>query len=194
MFLPAFQDDFDLERTPQLLYDHVSEEYAPSKSDEELTILELTSNASNTPLSSTDPFYHVEILPELGTLQMSPAESHLWTYFHKAIAPTCILNPAINPYQDIILRIAAFTGNTSPLFHAIMAISASQLHILGNENFSFLSWHCRQKALRSLRLETIKMEQGSIDQPLEAQILATVMAMVFLDVSLQTFAPRKRHT
>lgn len=192
MFLSTFPEDFDLDRSPQLLYNDGFEDDKSSISDEELVALERTKGISQIPLAFGNSTYHVDILPELWTLQLSPAESHLWTYFHKAIAPTCILNPAINPYQDIILRIAAFTGNTSPLFHAIMAISASQLYILGNESFYYLSWHYRQRALRSLRLETVKMEQGAVDQPLEAQILATVMAMVFLDVNPPFFAAKER--
>lgn len=122
-------------------------------------------------------------LPALSQLSLSPSESHLWAYFHNAIAPSCVLDPARNPYQDIILRIAASTGNSSPLFHSIMAISASQRYLLGNKEFYEPSWAYRHKALQSLRHQTTKMEDVVGDQSLEAQILATVMAMVFLDVS-----------
>lgn len=113
---------------------------------------------------------------------MTPKESHLWSYFHQRIAPSCVLNPAINPYQDVILRIAASTGSESPLFRSIMAISASQLYILGHQNYLSSSWDYRYQALRALRLETARMEQQVLNQASEAQILATVMALVFLDV------------
>lgn len=183
MFLSTTQDDFNLNRTSQLLSDFSSEECATVTSNQALGLsTEKRQTFQQSPRSKHDT-YQTDIPPRLWTLQLSSAESHLWTYFHKAIAPTCVLNPAINPYQDVILRIAAFTGNTSPLFHAIMAISASQLHILGNLDFYPLSWDYRQRALRSLRQQTTKIEQGTTDKSLEAQILATVMAMVFLDVS-----------
>lgn len=125
----------------------------------------------------------IDDLPALSKLSLNSSESYLWSYFHNAIAPSCVLDPTRNPYQDIILRIAASTGNSSPLFHSIMAISTSQLYLLGKKDFYESSWTYRQKALRSLRLQTNKMEGNGTDQNLEAQILATVMAMVFLDVS-----------
>lgn len=183
MFLPTTQDDFSLNRTSQLLSEFSSEECAALTLNQTLGRSTKKSQTFQQSLGSNHDTYQNDIPPRLWTLQLSSAESHLWTYFHKAIAPTCVLNPAINPYQDVILRIAAFTGNTSPLFHAIMAISASQLHILGNQDFYPLSWDYRQRALRSLRQQTTKIEQGTTDKSLEAQILATVMAMVFLDVS-----------
>lgn len=184
MFLPVCAGDFDSNKTSQLLYDDSFEESRASSFSKENADSTLINMVSHEPLLSGRLTHRIDIVPELWTLQLSPTESHLWTYFHKAIAPTCILNPAINPYQDVILRIAAFTGTASPLFHAIMAISASQLYILGNLDFYSLSWSYRQRALRSLRLQTIKMEEGASDQAVEAQILATVMAMVFLDVCL----------
>lgn len=113
---------------------------------------------------------------------MSSTESYLWTYFHEAIAPTCVLNPLVNPYQDIFLRIAASTGKTSPLFSIIMAISARERCMLGNSDFHGLALGYHHRAVRLLRHETAKMEQGILDQSSEAQILATVMALVFLDV------------
>ena len=72
-----------------------------------------------------------------------------------------------------------------------MAISASQLYILGKPEFYSPSCTYRQKALRSLRLQTTMIEYGAFDQSLEAQILATVMAMVFLDVSAFLRAPQQ---
>jgi hypothetical protein len=93
-----------------------------------------------------------------------------------------VLNPARNPYQDIILRIAATTGKASPLFSSIMAISASQLAILGGQQFYLPSWTYRQKALQGLREQTSQIEGEATNQSVEAQVIATVMAMVFLDV------------
>ena len=115
-------------------------------------------------------------------MAMSPVESYLWDYFHSAIAPSCVLDPAVNPYQDIILRIAASTGKTLPLFHIIMAISARERAILGDGKYNRVALSYHHQAVRLLRLETVKMEQGVSDQISKAQILATVMALVFLDV------------
>lgn len=102
-------------------------------------------------------------LPTLSGLSLSSSESHLWAYFHNAIAPSCVLGPARNPYQDIILRIAASAGRTSPLFRSIMAISASQLYILGHNDFYEPSWSYRQIALRSLRQQTNEMKPDASD-------------------------------
>jgi hypothetical protein len=118
----------------------------------------------------------------LSPLDLSSTECHLWQYFHGAIAPTCVLDPAVNPYQDIILRIAASTGKSSPLFNIVMAISAREHSILGRGDFHTIALRYHNQAVRLLRLETTKMEQGVSDQASKAQILATVMALVFLDV------------
>ena len=68
-----------------------------------------------------------------------------------------------------------------------MAISSSQLYILGNRDFHSSSWDYRCQALRALRFETAQMEREIMDQASEAQVLATVMALVFLDVRYLCF-------
>lgn len=174
MFLHSFPQDFNTTTSLHLLSD--------SDSDESVSDVDSETPAGRSTAADFPTLLNVGLSP----LPMSPIESHLWTYFHEAIAPTCVLNPRLNPYQDIILRIAASTGNTSPLFHSIMAISASQLYILGNRTFHSSACDYRHQALRRLRLETIKMEGGPLDQASRAQILATVMALVFLDVSIRS--------
>ncbi|SPO01040.1 uncharacterized protein DNG_03788 [Cephalotrichum gorgonifer] len=165
----------------QLLPDTDSDDSESSPSDggtsEELSLSPLGATNFN---PSTHGFG--VITPCLSQLYLNPEESHLWSYFHQRIAPACVLDPALNPYQDVILRIAASTGNMSPLFRSIMAISSSQLYILGNQDYYSSSWGYRHQALRALRLETARMERDILDQASEAQILATVMALVFLDI------------
>jgi hypothetical protein len=123
------------------------------------------------------------LLPSLSPLQLSPVETHLWEYFQKAISPSCVLNPNANPYQDVILRIAAYGGRASPLFHGVMSISANQLYNLGDRSFHESSWTYRHQALRGLRLETAKYEAGGEDVMRAGQIVAVILLMCFLEVS-----------
>ena len=177
MFLHVSPPDFDARPSSHLLLDPGSDDYEPSAGDG-------SSELSSLDTPALSPFaLGFEVLSSLSPLYLTPGESHLWSYFHQRIAPTCVLNPAVNPYQDVILRIAASTGKESPLFRSIMAISSSQLYILGNQDYHSSSWDYRYQALRALRLETGRMEQEALGQASEAQILATVMALVFLDVS-----------
>lgn len=124
------------------------------------------------------------LLPSLSPLQLSPVETHLWEYFQKAISPSCVLNPNANPYQDVILRIAAYAGRASPLFHGIMSISANQLYNLGDRTFHEPSWTYRHQALRGLRLETARYEAGGQDVMRAGQIVAVILLMCFLEVSI----------
>ena len=177
MFLHVSAPDFDETRSSQLLVDSDLDdsETSPPNGDFEPSIVET---------AFFDPYARLsELLPSLSQLYLTSEESHLWSYFHQRIAPACVLNPSLNPYQDVILRIAASTGNESPLFRSIMAISASQLYILGDRGYHSSSWDYRYQALRALRFETVRMEQEMLDQASEAQVLATVMALIFLDVS-----------
>lgn len=185
MFLHVSLPDFDPAPSPRLFLDSDSDDTENSSSeggDPELSSL---------PAQSVDGLaYGSELVPSLPhNLFMTIEESRLWSYFHQRIAPSCVLNPALNPYQDVILRIAASTGSESPLFRSIMAISSSQLYILGDRDYHSSSWDYRCQALRALRLETARMEQELMDQALEAQVLATVMALVFLDVRYLSLLP-----
>ena len=181
MFLHVSLPDFDLAPSSHLFLDSDSDDTEKSSSDGD-------SELSTLAAASFEALAHgSELIPSLSHLFMTPEETRLWSYFHQRIAPSCVLNPALNPYQDIILRIAASTGNESPLFRSIMAISSSQLYILGNHDYHSPSWDYRYQALRALRFETGRMEQEILDQASEAQILATVMALVFLDVRFFSF-------
>lgn len=172
MFLHVSPSDFDASR-PRLSLAFSSGSYdAPSSPSSDVIQHESSYGDDD-----------AELQPWLSPMAMSPVESYLWNYFHGAIAPACVLNPAVNPYQDIFLRIAASTGKASPLFNIVMAISARERAILGDESYHRVALGYHHQAVRLLRLETVKMEQGVSDQMSKAQILATVMALVFLDVS-----------
>lgn len=187
MFLNAFNYDFD--DTPN--------RDVSSDSDSEDSLTDADRGASlttlwNTPLIKPkgsplhSPSSHIDMNVPLWPLHLnlSPSQSFLWNYFHEAIAPACVLNPQLNPYRDVILRIAASMGNTSPLFHCIMAISASQLYVLGDRKFYQTSCDYRHQALHRLRLETAKLECTPVPATSSAHVLATVMTLVFLDVSI----------
>ena len=125
----------------------------------------------------------LDVPAALSPITLSHTESHLWQYFYMAIIPCCVLNPKANPYQDIILRTAAFGGPESPLFHAIMSIAATQLNNLGDSRFQSSSWDYRHRALRGLRIQTVQYERGSLDIKGAGQMVAAALLLCFLDVS-----------
>ncbi|KAF5578859.1 heterokaryon incompatibility protein [Fusarium pseudocircinatum] len=115
-------------------------------------------------------------------IAISSVELDLWHYFSVAIAPACVLDPAVNPYKDIILRIAHPGDKTSPVFNIIMAIAAQEKAILGGPKYHSIAMRYYNGAVRTLRLDIIKLNNGLSDQASKASILATVMALVFLDI------------
>lgn len=199
MFLHAatLQDYESLPGQLPGLSDSDSEESMPDIDDDgdDYEGDELTASSSKTVLHLSSLSNPKPISPAtwLSPLRLTAEQSRLWVYFHQAIAPSCVLNPHLNPYQDVILKIAASTGNTSPLFHAIMAISANQLYILGHKSLSSSLGDYRHRVLRSLRLETTKLEKTTLDAASAAPILATVMALVFLDVGVTLLSFNTNH-
>lgn len=193
MFLNATLEDF----APHIIFsttdvdsddsgDGVSSDESIHHPNTSLYPFPLSENADLTlwPFGEDESLEYLQ--PWISPLAISSEQLRLWSYFNEAIAPTCVLNPNLNPYQDVILRIAASKGTASPLFNGIMAISASQLYILGDTRFQSLYWDYRDRVLRSLRLETAKVghERMARDPSSAAHILATVMILMFLDVSI----------
>ncbi|KAJ3545493.1 hypothetical protein NM208_g2482 [Fusarium decemcellulare] len=170
MFLQALPDNYGDNLVTSLLSEATPEESVSDADTETQASYEYVTTNAIRPFRCISP------------LRMSPVEANLWSYFHEHIAPSCVLDPHTNPYQDIILRIAASNGNDSSLFQTIMAISSSQLYILGYQRYHSASWYYRHQALRRLRLETCKMEGHMADVSSLAQILATTMALIFLDI------------
>lgn len=127
------------------------------------------------PGSSSVP---VGILP----IKMSSKEARLWDYFANFIAPQCTVSTGLNPYHDIVLRLAA-RSPCGPLFRVIMAVAASELHNLGQGEEEAVVSEFRGLALRSL----ITYLTGSQQTPQET-IVTTVM-MAFLEVSLSLCPP-----
>ncbi|KAL2210940.1 hypothetical protein CC79DRAFT_546902 [Sarocladium strictum] len=177
MFMHASSRDFNLEHQHHHLQAH--------KAARTLVLREQSHVKDTHDQILNDSFLRLEqvkVPSWLSPLAMSSMELYLWTYFQEAIAPTCVLDPSQNPYQGILLRIAASTGKSSPLFNVIMAISARENHILGSTRFDSVALSYYSRAVCLLRHETLKMEAGTLDRASEAQILATVMALMFLDI------------
>lgn len=179
MFLHAYSVDLSARPLPHLLPEAALDD-PPDDDAANVKALEWPNTDDDDVFDM--PYEEIQPRAWLDPLAMSKMEVYLWTYFHGAIAPTCVLNPSVNPYQAILLRIAASTGKSSPLFNIIMAISARERSILGSREYDSVALGYHHEALRLLRKETCKMEEGTMDQSSQAQILATVMSLIFLDV------------
>ncbi|KAK7229832.1 hypothetical protein V2G26_002002 [Clonostachys chloroleuca] len=179
MFLHAYSVDLSARPLPQLLPEAALDD-PPDDDAANIKALEWPNTDDDDVFDM--PYEEIQPRAWLDPLAMSKMEVYLWTYFHGAIAPTCVLNPSVNPYQAILLRIAASTGKSSPLFNIIMAISARERSILGSREYDSVAIGYHHEALRLLRKETCKMEEGTMDQSSQAQILATVMSLIFLDI------------
>lgn len=113
----------------------------------------------------------------------SPDEAYLWNYFDKFITPMCALNHGVNPYRDIILRVAA-SCPTASLYQCIMAVSAKQMEILGHQMpsppGSVRSY--RNDALASLRMQIQIQEEPSSCNAEMQQIVASSLMMCFFEI------------
>jgi hypothetical protein len=119
-------------------------------------------------------------------IKLSTEESRLWIYFSDFIAPRCVLIESVNPFLDMILRLAA-TYTTGSLFHCVMAVSIRQMQILGHGDPQLSLWSYRNQALAILRKEIVGYESGSEGTSASKerihQILLSTVMMCFFEVS-----------
>ena len=131
-------------------------------------------------------------------LPLSARDIYLWEYFDRRVTPQCTLNAEINPYRDILLRVAASSPG-GPLMQCILAVSANELHNLGHDAYRTSIWDHRAHALRLLRRE-VELDSTATDLSLSritdtAQILLSTMMLCFFEVnSLFTSSPRYRRS
>lgn len=99
-------------------------------------------------------------------------ESYLLSYFVQLIGPNCSLSPLYNPYLSLVMPIAL---DHQPLRNTLLAISANQLKLLGDNRFEKEAYIYKQKALCGLQTEINerKPSYGSV---------ATVLMLCFHDV------------
>ncbi|KAI1336861.1 fungal-specific transcription factor domain-containing protein [Xylariaceae sp. FL0016] len=120
---------------------------------------------------------------------LSAQEGYLWDYFNRGITPQCVLDQNLNPYRNVVLRLAAVSPG-GPLFHCILAVAANQLNSLGRKEYLPLMWSYRAEALKRLRttidhLCTAPNNSPKFKDEYEYdQALACAIMLCFFDVSV----------
>ncbi|KAF3801327.1 hypothetical protein GCG54_00005483 [Colletotrichum gloeosporioides] len=121
----------------------------------------------------------------LSPLSLSTGEASLWNYFNEFIAPRCVLKDGINPYRQIILRIAAASPG-GPVYRSILAVSAHQMQVLRHSEQLRSIWTYRDHALFSLRKTISEYSSsttgGSLRKALAQQITASTLMMCFFEI------------
>jgi hypothetical protein len=114
------------------------------------------------PLPST--YHPLHAFPE--------TDSYLLDYFIRGISPSCSLSTSHNPYISLVIPLC-FLSDT--LRHALLAVAANQLCLLGCNQFRQKACQHKDKALRGLRREisTGLQDEGTV---------ATVLMLCFQDV------------
>ncbi|KAL4758657.1 Zn(II)2Cys6 transcription factor [Aspergillus foveolatus] len=100
-------------------------------------------------------------------------DSYLLDYFIRGISPSCSLSTSHNPYVSLVIPLC-FVSDT--LRHALLAVAANQLCLLGCNQFRQKACQHKDKALRGLRHEisTGLQDDGTV---------ATVLMLCFQDIS-----------
>ncbi|KAK3309271.1 fungal-specific transcription factor domain-containing protein [Chaetomium strumarium] len=132
--------------------------------------------------SHISPYYY------LSPLSMDSEDSYLWEYFATCVTPHCSLDETTNPYQNVILRVAASSPH-GPLFQCILGASANQLYNLGHASFGAKSWQCRANALalltRGVTDEACRADMDSssrLDPDSAAQLIGSAVMLCFSEI------------
>jgi hypothetical protein len=105
-------------------------------------------------------------------------ERHLLDYFIQDIGPSCSLSGFHNPYVSLVVPLC-FESTT--LRHALLAVAANQLCLLGNHQFTEQTCFYKHMALQGIRLE---ISTGAYDDGTVASILMLCFHEVRLSLSL----------
>ncbi|KAK4234196.1 fungal-specific transcription factor domain-containing protein [Achaetomium macrosporum] len=125
--------------------------------------------------------------PYLPPLSMDREDSYLWEYFATCVTPHCSLDKGTNPYQNVILRIAA-SSPQGPLFQCIIGASANQLYNLGHKSFGAKSWQCRANALALLtkgvtdQAYQADTDSQRLDPDSAAQLIGSAVMLCFSEI------------
>ncbi|KAK8078691.1 hypothetical protein PG994_002498 [Apiospora phragmitis] len=131
-----------------------------------------------------DQSYVVGYLQSLSPLNLNPEEHYLWSYFDSCIAPQCVQDPKLNPYRDVVLRIAASSQEGS-LLPCVLAVAANQLHSIGRVEYKPVMWLHRARALSLLRSQVSDLahtsNSDSCNATLNEQIVASTLMLCFFE-------------
>lgn len=207
MFLNTRRDDFCVDRMPQDLN-------VPPSAPARYSVSPKLCPAFPMPLSlspSTSTRIVVEAGPHeeeqnhhicltgftrcLSPLELSSDEHYLWNYFDSCIAPQCVQNPKLNPYRDVVLRIAA-ASKEGPLRYCVLAVAANQLHSIGLVKYKEAMWLHRARALRLLCAQVAGLAHASSHTTckeiiITEQIIASTLMLCFFEVRHGSVAGRK---
>lgn len=121
----------------------------------------------------------------LSPLNLATGDAFLWKYFDEFVAPRCVLKDGINPYRQIILRIAAASPG-GPVYRSILAVSSHQMQVLGHSGQPRNVWSYRDHASVSLRKTISEYSSATIGRSLRIemaqQIMASTLMMCFFEV------------
>jgi hypothetical protein len=126
----------------------------------------------------------------LSPLSLDREDTYLWEYFATCVTPHCSLDETTNPYQNVILRVAA-SSPQGPLFQCILGAAANQLYNLGHASFGPKSWQCRANALALLtrgvtdEASRADMVSSPLDHDSAAQLIGSAVMLCFSEVSSQ---------
>ncbi|KAK8116554.1 MFS general substrate transporter [Apiospora kogelbergensis] len=103
------------------------------------------------------------------------------------IAPQCVQNPKLNPYRDVVLRIAA-ASKEGPLRYCVLAVAANQLHSIGLVKYKEAMWLHRARALRLLCAQVAGLAHASSHTTckeiiINEQIIASTLMLCFFEIS-----------
>ncbi|KAJ5094192.1 hypothetical protein N7456_010053 [Penicillium angulare] len=108
-------------------------------------------------------------------------ESYLLDYFIRDISPHCSLSELNNPYTSFVVPLG-FVSVT--LRHALLAVAANRLYLLGKDEYAEQVCYYKHMALRGLQQE---LSAGVHDDG----TVASILMLCFQDVSLSLPTPEE---
>ncbi|GAO51273.1 hypothetical protein G7K_5379-t1 [Saitoella complicata NRRL Y-17804] len=108
--------------------------------------------------------------------QLDSITSHLLQYFIERICPACTLTSSFNPYLKVITPIAL---SSPTLLQAVLAVSADELRITSDRQYTDLALTYKSKALNGLRRDMQRsLQSGVVDN-----IVATSLMLCFFEIA-----------
>lgn len=176
MFLNATVGDFGAEFNTSQANSSPQSQYVNSN-----LLMSASSPKSFSSSSSSSSFSSSFIPPSIyhPFHSFSDLDSYLLDYFIRGISPSCSLSSSHNPYVSLVIPLC-FSSVT--LRHALLAVAANQLCLLGRVQFVTAACQYKHRALQGLRrdLSASVRDDGTV---------AAVLMLCFQDVRVQLSLP-----